>query len=111
MMSLSAKHGLLFLILLSMSVSQAWAAKTRTVTIHVDNMHCAHCARKIAGKLYAVPAVVAVKTNVPASTALVFPQANRDPSPRALWEAVEKAGFKPVKLEAPSGTYGSKPPR
>jgi Cu+-exporting ATPase len=85
------------------------AASPATTLIEVHNMHCAACARKIAGKLYAVPGVVAVRTDVAANTATITPQQQRQPSPKAMWEAVEKAGFKPIKLEGPAGTFSSKP--
>jgi copper chaperone CopZ len=89
----------------------AWpvlAASPGTV-IEVHNMHCNDCARKIASKLYGVPGVVAVRTNVKANVAIITPQQQRRPSPKALWEAVEKAGFKPVKLVGPEGEFTSKP--
>jgi copper chaperone CopZ len=85
-----------------------WAASPGT-EIEVDNMHCSNCARKIASKLYGVPGVVGVRTNVTANTATVTPQQQRQPSPKALWEAVERAGFKPVKLQGPQGVFTSKP--
>jgi copper chaperone CopZ len=75
----------------------------------VDDMHCAACAKKIAAKLYGVPGVIDVVTSVPDNTATITPQRLKQPSPRALWEAVEKAGFKPLKLEGPQGTFASKP--
>ena len=85
------------------------AVSPEVTTIQVSNMHCANCAKKIASKLYAVPGVVAVKTNVATDTAWVTPQQQRRPSPKAMWEAVEKAGFKPIKLEGPGGTFTAKP--
>lgn len=80
-----------------------------TTTIKVKDMHCPNCAKKIARKLYAVPGVVAVKTNVKTHTAYVAAQANKTLSPRQLWEAVESAGFAPVSLSGPSGTFTQKP--
>ncbi len=85
------------------------AAKHMLTTIHVQNMHCATCASKISRKLYAVQGVVKVTTNVQADTAVVTPQPAKLLSPRALWEAVEKAGFKPLKIEGPSGKFTAKP--
>ncbi len=78
-------------------------------TIHVDNMHCDACAKKIAGKLYALPQVAEVRADVPKSIAYVVPHQTKTPSPRAMWEAVEQAGFKPVKLVGPAGSFTSKP--
>ncbi len=96
--------------LLVLSASErASAAQPGLVLIQVKNMHCLDCAKKIARKLYVVPGVVSVKTYVKKNTALVTPQQRKTPSPRALWEAVEKAGFQPVKLVAPAGVFTSKP--
>jgi copper chaperone CopZ len=85
------------------------AAESRTAVIKVDDMHCANCAKKIARKLYAVPRVTKVATNVKAGTATIIGQQGKDPSPKALWEAVEQASFQPVKLTHPAGTFTAKP--
>lgn len=79
-------------------------------TIHVDDMHCDACAKKIARKLYAVPGVVEVRADVQKNLAFVVPQKNKQLSPRSLWDAVESAGFKVTRLTTPQGTYTSKPP-
>jgi copper chaperone CopZ len=84
-------------------------AQPRYTAIYIDDMHCATCAKKIAGQLYSVAGVVEVRADVPKSIAYVVPQQEKDPSPRALWEAVEQAGFKPVKLQGPQGIYTAKP--
>ena len=91
--------------------TRSWAIKPmgRAVAIYVDDMHCKNCAKKIARKLYAVPGVVAVHADVKKNVALVTPQKGKDPSLRALWEAVEAAKFKPVKLVVPGGAFESKP--
>lgn len=60
-------------------------------------------------QLTAVPGVESVRPDVQSQTAKVTPKANKAPSPRALWEAVEKAGFKPTKLEGPGGKFTAKP--
>jgi copper chaperone CopZ len=85
------------------------AAEPRTCVIQVSDMHCANCAKKIARKLYAVPSVTKVSTNVKAGTATIVAQEGKTPSPKALWEAVEQAKFEPVKLSTPAGTYTKKP--
>ena len=82
-----------------------------TIKLRVDDMHCKTCAKKIARKLYAVPGVVKVAANLKTHTALVTPQKQRTPSPRAMWEAVEKAGFKPVSLEVGGQKFKKKPAR
>ncbi len=82
-----------------------------TIKLKVNDMHCKTCAKKIARKLYAVPGVVKVAANLKTHTALVTPQKQRNPSPRAMWEAVEKAGFKPVSLEVRGQKFKKKPAR
>ena len=72
-------------------------------------MHCVNCAKKIASRLYAVPGVVGVRAEVKSGIAYVTPQQAKQPSPRALWEAVESADFTPKKLVGPYGTFEAKP--
>jgi len=85
------------------------ASPTTYSTIHVEDMHCADCAKKIAGKLYAVAGVKEVRAEVAKNMAYVVPQANKQLSPKAIWEAVERAGFKPVRLDCPDASYKTKP--
>lgn len=103
------RRTMLGLMAASLLPQVARAAELRATTINIHNMHCPACAQKIANKLYAVPSVVSVKTNYQAGIAVVQPSQSKTPSPRAMWEAVEKAGFKPLKLTGPSGVYTSKP--
>lgn len=85
------------------------ATEPKDSTITVEEMHCMSCARKMADKLYAVPGVGRVKVDVPTARLFVTPKAGAVPSPRALWEAIEKAGYKAKKLEGPGGTFAEKP--
>ena len=94
---------------LSFSAFAVEAAETPYTWVFVDDMHCSNCAKKIARKLYTVSGVVKVHANVAKNYAVVTPQAGTQLSPLALWEAVEKANFKPVKLQGPSGVFTSKP--
>ena len=97
---------------LSLSTFSAFAveaSETPYTWVFVDDMHCSNCAKKIARKLYTVSGVVKVQANVAKNYAVVTPQAGTQLSPRALWEAVEQANFKPVKLQGPSGVFTSKP--
>jgi Cu+-exporting ATPase len=89
--------------------SLAADATSTVITVQVSDMHCATCANKIARKIYAVPGVVRVQADLKRHSASITPQKDATPSPRAIWEAVEKAGFKPVKLDAPSGSFTAKP--
>ena len=85
------------------------AAEGRATVVTVKGMHCAGCAKKIAGKLKSVRGVEQVTSDVPKSFFVVTPAVDESPSPKALWEAVEKAGYTAVKLEGPSGTFNKKP--
>ncbi len=86
------------------------AADPAPTTIAVPGMHCPSCAKKVVARLSEVPGVATVRANVPAATLTVGPKAGQAPSPRALWEAVERAGYKPTKLEGAAGTFTAKPP-
>jgi copper chaperone len=81
---------------------------TRT-TITIEDLHCAGCAKRVVRKLTAVPGVASARAEMKTSSVTVLPQAQRVPSPRELWEAVEKAGFRPKKLVGPAGTFTAKP--
>lgn len=85
-----------------------WADSLRT-TITLKELDCPSCAKKLATRLSQLPGVAEVKTNLDAKTATIVPRPNEQPSPRALWDTVEKAGFEPVKLEGPAGNFKEKP--
>jgi len=85
------------------------AAEKVATSITVDGMHCPSCAKKIAAKLKVVSGVASVKADVTAAQMQVTATTGKGPSPKALWEAVETAGYKAVKLEGPSGTFTTKP--
>lgn len=85
------------------------AADKAKTEISVEGMHCPSCAKKIAAKLSALPGVAAVSTDVKAAQVQVTATAKTDPSPKAMWEAVEAAGYKIVKIEGPGGSFTEKP--
>jgi copper chaperone len=90
-------------------ISNASAAEPAWSSIEVKKMHCAGCAKKIAARLYAVRGVKEVRVDVDKKTLFVAPQQNAALSPRAMWEAVEKAKDVPIRLAGPSGTFTGKP--
>lgn len=106
---------ILGLIVLLVSVafiqSKAFAASPSkpTYSIQVSDMHCSDCAQKIANKLYKLAGVAKVHANLKSNTAYVTPVAGKKISARKMWEAIEKAEFKPVKLVSPTKTYTKKP--
>ncbi len=73
--------------------------------LYVDEMHCGHCAKKIASKLYAVKGVVKVRTDIKAGLAIITPQKKKKLDPLAIWSAASKSGFPAMKLVGPTGTY------
>lgn len=85
------------------------AADPYFATISVQGMHCAGCAAKVTRKLQAVAGVEKAQVNAVEGTAIVSAKADAAPSPRDLWEAIEKAGYKPTRLVGPTGTFTVKP--
>lgn len=84
-------------------------APAPAATITVPSMHCMGCAKKMAGELYKVAGVGQVLANVEATTMTVRAKDGQLPSPRGLWEAVERAGYQPSRLQGPGGVFTSKP--
>ncbi len=86
------------------------ADTTDTVTtITIEGMHCVSCAKKLTKTFQAVPNVGAVEVSAETGLATIAPKADEVPSAKLLWEAVEKAGYKPVKLVGPGGTFDKAP--
>lgn len=77
--------------------------------ISVEKMHCASCANRIANKLYEVNGVEKIQVDVEKKTLWIHPKAGVQPSPRGLWEAVEKANDRPINLHGPYGVFTAKP--
>lgn len=78
-------------------------------TLTVPEMDCAGCAKKLGEKLAQVRGAAKVEYDVKGRTLKVTHKAGETPSPKALWEAVEKEDKAPSKLEVPGGTYTKKP--
>jgi len=94
-------------VLLTLGLTLSAAAEAPT-TITVPTMDCAGCAKNVAARLKQVPGVASAQANLQAQTITVTPQQAQVLSPRALWEAVEKARHRPSRLEGPSGTFTAK---
>jgi copper chaperone CopZ len=95
--------------LLIAAAANGVAAEIKPSTITVKDMHCGGCAKKIAAELKALAGVDKAEPDVEAKTVKVTPKANVVLSPKALWEAVEKADKTPTKLVGPSGSFTAKP--
>lgn len=83
--------------------------QTTATAIIVPKMHCKGCAQKMATELYKVPGVGQVFVSVETTTMTVRAKDGQAPSPRGLWEAVERAGYEPSRLQGPSGVFTAKP--
>lgn len=80
-----------------------------TTKITVPDLECASCAKKLAAKLVEVPGVAKAEPDVAGKTVKVTHKGGEAPSPKALWEASEKGGQVPSKMEGPGGTFTAKP--
>ena len=89
--------------------AQSPVSQATSTTITVPSMHCMGCAKKMAGELYKVQGAGQVLANVDATTVTIRTKDKEVPSPRALWEAVERAGYQPTRLDGPSGVFTIKP--
>lgn len=89
--------------------SHASAVEPAWTNIAVKDMCCNGCVKKIAARMYSVRGVKEVRADIEKRTLYVLPQQNATLSPRAMWEAVEKAKEKPIRLAGPSGTFSEKP--
>jgi len=98
-----------FAAITSFNLSHALAADAQATTITIQGMHCGGCAAKVSRQLQSVEGVSTAQADAAKAHAIVSPKTNAVPSPRALWEAVEKAGYKPTKIVCPSGTFTEKP--
>lgn len=87
----------------------AIAAEAAVTTITISDMDCAGCAKKVTTKLMEVPGVAKVETEHETGIAKVTFKPKAVVSPKALWEAVEKAKKTPTKLQGPGGTFTAKP--
>jgi copper chaperone CopZ len=85
------------------------AADPKPTVITISNMHCDGCAKKVTDQLVTVVGVAKAEADVAAKTVKIIPKANATVSPKALWEAVEKADKTPTKLQGPGGTFTEKP--
>jgi len=92
---------------MSWAVSDAATSTKTTITLKV--LSCEGCAKRVREKLTAVSGVGDVKTDLRTKSATIVPKRGATPSPKLLWEAIEKAGKTPLKLVGPSGTFTSKP--
>ena len=78
-------------------------------SIAIEGMRCVVCAKKVTKQLTGVSNVKSANVDPEKGTAVVTPADGKELSPKALWEAIEGAGFKPTELKGPAGTFTSRP--
>jgi Cu+-exporting ATPase len=88
-----------------------WADEARSVAtvVTIQGEMCGGCVKKIKLALADIPGIAQVEGDSKTQTITIVPAPEIDLSPLAIWEAVEKAGKKPVKLAGPHGMFKSKP--
>lgn len=99
----------LAIALTTAATMQLQAADAKPTIITIGNMHCAGCAKKITDQLNTVVGVAKAEADLTAKTVKITPKAAATLSPKALWEAVEKADKTPTKLDGPGGKFTEKP--
>ena len=77
--------------------------------VSINGMHCSACAKKFTNKLKIVSNVKTANVDVEKGTAVIGALDGQQLSPKAVWEAIETAGYKPTELKGPGGTFKSKP--
>ena len=80
-----------------------------TITFTVKGMCCAKEAEPCVKALEKVKGVAKVKADPKKGTLTIEPKPKSEPSPKELWEAVEKAKVTPVKLAMAHDTFTKKP--
>jgi copper chaperone CopZ len=100
---------LAFAILTLTAGATVHAAPPQRATTIAVKIHCAGCANKMVSKLRELPEVASVKVDLKGQTLVVVPKGREAPTALAQWEAIEKAGFTPLKLKGPFGEFVAKP--
>ncbi|MEM7316039.1 MAG: heavy-metal-associated domain-containing protein [Planctomycetota bacterium] len=85
------------------------AKPTTNTTIYIKNMHCEGCAKRLRTRLYKLPGVVKVTTNVKLGTAVVVPAAKKPVKTEQLWDATIAERFAIKKVTTPKGTFLKRP--
>lgn len=84
-------------------------ADAATSKIEVDGMTCSGCAKAVGKAVAAVEGVESAVADVKTKALTVTAKKGATPSPKAMWEAVEKAGYTPTRIEGAAGTFDKKP--
>ena len=97
------------LLVVAAMASIGHAASQSKVTTIVAKIENENCAQRITASLQGVPNVGNVRTDVQKRIVTVAPAGAKTPSPRGLWEAVERTGHPVSRLQGPQGNFTAKP--
>lgn len=86
------------------------AAEPAPIIVTTEAIHCPNCVKKVVANVSKVRGVAKVQVNMEKGIITVALQGPQLPAPRVIWEAVERADVKPVRLQGPVGTFTAKPP-
>ncbi len=95
----------------SSAVGQQPQQQQYAAVLVTKNMCCAHESVPAIKELSRVPGIGRVTADHQKRTLLISPKPGAAPSPRAIWEAAERAKIEPIQLATPEGVYKGKPLR
>ncbi|QDS97755.1 heavy-metal-associated domain-containing protein [Adhaeretor mobilis] len=75
--------------------------------VYVESIHCAHCAKKIVRKVITLKGVQGISTDVKGNFAIITAQKKKQVKADDLWKAFQSAGYQPLKLIGPEGTFAA----
>ena len=102
--------GLLFMLtLVAGEFAKGAETQSAATIVTIQGEMCGGCVKKMQGTLAKVPGIASVEGNAVEKTMTIVPASETKLSPKAIWEAIEKAGKKPAKLVGPDGEFVSKP--
>ena len=107
---LNRRHWIgLSLAVVGAGLSPALAQQPPVTAIYIKNLHCEGCAKRLRARLYKVPDVLKVSTNLKQGVAVITPTQGTSVSLKALWEAAETEKFQVSKVSGPQGVFNKKP--
>lgn len=77
--------------------------------VTLTELHCMGCAKNISRKVTAVAGVAEMRVDLNAKTIWAMHKPGMTPSPRGLWEAIERSAHVPTQMVTPSVTHTTKP--
>lgn len=99
----------LMLWTISGSADEKGGEKSVNTVVSIKGMHCVSCAKKVTERLQSVTNAITVKTDAEKEEAVVVAVEGKSVSSKAIWEAVEATGYKPVEVKGPDGIFKTKP--